>query len=96
MTYYSQNNIEATLPEASNGTAIWVLNKDKSIAQRTVTKGEDDGVNIQILEGVKTGEQVVIGFSETSQEASESADEMDSPFMPKRPDRDNKKATPTK
>ncbi len=61
------------------------MKKMEAIKPKTVTLGASDGVNVQILSGVKEGEKLVyslkaVNKSEISKEATN-----ESPFMPQRP-----------
>ena len=97
--YMEQNNL--TMPEPpqkdepksdnekqdeEETTILWVLNNDKSITPKPVKLGASDGVNVQILEGVSKGEQLVYslkGGSAAPSGAPQGSNE--SPFMPKPP-----------
>jgi RND family efflux transporter, MFP subunit len=71
----------------------WVKT-DAGIKPINVTLGETDGVNTEIINGLKAGDEVVLdvkaatmGASDESQASSDGQ----SPFMPKRPGSDSKK-----
>lgn len=65
--------------------AVWVKNGN-TISQKAITVGKSDGVNIQIISGLSTGDEVVLGTADASNKAAvkQSGGET-SPFMPKRP-----------
>ena len=99
MQYYAQKGINAPTPkvERSRGKNkhVWVLNSDGSIAQQTISIGSNDGINVQVLSGVTVGTEVVTSLANMNPQANtEKKDSGDSgsPFMPKRPRRDNSKA----
>ncbi|MUU77162.1 efflux RND transporter periplasmic adaptor subunit [Winogradskyella endarachnes] len=97
--YIEQNNL--TMPERpQNGgpennneqpdeemTMLWVLNNDKSITPKPAKLGASDGVNVQILEGISKGEQLVYSLKGGSAAAPSGAPQgsNESPFMPKPP-----------
>ncbi len=98
--YYQQNEISKSVPEIKTGTAkekyLWVKNSDGSLAQKLVKIGINDGVNVQVIEGLTASDQVVTALDETQVASTDSGSESaDSPFMPKRPG-SNKKSTSSK
>jgi len=50
----------AAIQRGADGTFVFVVTPDKTVAQRTVKTGVQDGNNIQILEGIKPGDTVVV------------------------------------
>lgn len=93
--YVKQNHltISETLENEDKGTVLWVLNKDKTIEPKTVKLGASDGVNVQILEGISKGEQLVYSLKATdnlTETTTETSSE--SPFMPKPPGSNKKKS----
>jgi efflux transporter, RND family, MFP subunit len=99
MQYYAQKGINAPTPkvERSRGKNkhVWVLNSDGSIAQQTISIGSNDGINVQVLSGVTVGTEVVTSLANMNPQANaekKDSDDSGSPFMPKRPRRDNSKA----
>lgn len=90
-TYQKQNNLKmiaAPSNEKANKdvTQVWVL-EGKNISPRTVKLGTSDGINVQVLSGLKTGDVLVYGLKQLSKEEAvvDSAGSNDSPFMPKPP-----------
>ncbi len=73
---------------------VWTLEGNQIVAH-SVTIGMTDGINTQIISGLKEGQQVITGMEtaeneEEEEEASSSSSDESSPFQPKRPG-DNKK-----
>lgn len=90
------NRIEGLLLEENKalqgGKTVWVKDGNR-ILPRNITIGTSDNINIQVLSGLKAGEEVVLGVTEVKKMAgnkSEGGGE-ESPFMPKRPGSDKKK-----
>ena len=99
MQYYAQKGITAKVPKVQHGKGknkyVWVVNTDGSLAQQTISIGSNDGINVQVLSGVTVGTEVVTSLANMNPQANaEKKDSGDSssPFMPKRPRRDNSKA----
>jgi HlyD family secretion protein len=94
----SLNGENAQLPsEEMNSTSgkvrVWIKNAKGGIEPKTVEIGITDGVNTEIVSGLKEGETVVTELSMASAsevKASETTQES-SPFMPKRPGQTSKK-----
>lgn len=102
--YMTQNNLSMSELPQNGGleneaikkdekiTELWVLNNDKSIVARPVKLGASDGVNVQILEGISKGEQLVYSLKSENnfpEEALQGSSE--SPFMPKPPGANKKR-----
>ena len=50
----------AAIQRGADGSFVFVVTPDKTVTQRTVTTGVQDGNNIQILSGIKAGDTVVV------------------------------------
>jgi multidrug efflux system membrane fusion protein len=50
----------AAIQRGAAGSFVFVVTPDKTVTQRTVTTGVQDGNNIQILSGIKPGDTVVV------------------------------------
>src|SRR3954471_5187269 len=50
----------AAIQRGADGSFVFVLSPDKTVAQRNVKTGVQDGDNIQVLSGVKAGDTVVV------------------------------------
>jgi multidrug efflux system membrane fusion protein len=50
----------AAIQRGADGSFVFVVTPEKTVSQRTVTTGVQDGNNIQILSGIKPGDTVVI------------------------------------
>jgi multidrug efflux system membrane fusion protein len=50
----------AAIQHGADGTFVFVVAPDKTVNQRNVTTGVQDGNNIQILSGIKPGDTVVV------------------------------------
>lgn len=70
---------------------VWVLEKNQ-LVPRIIKTGLDNGVKVEILEGLQEGDKVVYNLSATSADSSSdsSATTSESPFMPKPPGKKNK------
>jgi len=50
----------AAIQRGADGTYVFVVTPEKTVTQRTVKTGVQDGNNIQILSGIKGGDTVVV------------------------------------
>jgi multidrug efflux system membrane fusion protein len=50
----------AAIQRGADGSFVFVVTPDKTVTQRTVKTGVQDGNNIQILSGIKAGDTVVV------------------------------------
>ncbi|MDO5608701.1 MAG: efflux RND transporter periplasmic adaptor subunit [Capnocytophaga sp.] len=96
--YYQQQNINATVPqEVKQGRGkikyVWTKNNDGSIAQKEITVGSNDGINIQLTGGLSVGDEVVTGLQEIQPQQAGKTSGSNSPFMPTPPNRNNSKST---
>ncbi len=67
-------------------TMVWVKEANGSIKPQPVTLGASDGVNVQILSGIKEGDELVYSLKGVNNEELKSVrDTNESPFMPQRP-----------
>ncbi len=99
--YYKQNEINVSVPEIKTGTGkekyIWIKNSNGSLSQKLVKIGINDGVNVQVVSGLSSTDQIVTALDETQVETSDSSSESaDSPFMPKRPGSNKKSSSSSK
>ncbi len=89
--YYKENDIAAPKnikikTSDDKNKYVWIKNKNGLLEQRQVTTGESDGINIQLLSGLKVGDEVVYSMkSDQEVAASGGSSSSTSPFMPKRP-----------
>ncbi|MPS65373.1 MAG: efflux RND transporter periplasmic adaptor subunit [Chryseobacterium sp.] len=94
--YYLQNQLTGKVPETKTGKNkekyIWIINKDKSLSQKQITVGINDGINVQVNNGLTGDEQIVTALDEQQEAVAKSGSES-SPFMPKRPNSNNKKSS---
>ena len=95
--YYQQNQITAKIPEIKTGKGkekyIWIKNNDRSLSQKLITVGINDGINIQVVSGLSGSEQIVTSLEEQTEPVAKSESDESSPFMPKRPNNNNKKSS---
>lgn len=64
---------------------VWVKYGNELSAQKVKT-GMSDGTNIEVLNGLKSNDEVVLGISENTEPVTQdSGTQQSSPFMPKRP-----------
>lgn len=93
--YYLQNQLTGKVPETKTGKNkekyIWIKNKDNSLSQKKITIGISDGINIQVTSGLEGNEEIVTALDEQQEAVAKSGSES-SPFMPKRPNNNNKKS----
>lgn len=91
MAYNEQHNLnqgsekERPEPITETDTQLWVLGEDGSISPKNVKLGASDGVHVQILSGVTTGEKLVYDLSGAKSTELTKQGESESPFMPKPP-----------
>jgi HlyD family secretion protein len=95
--YYQQNQITAKIPEIKTGKGkekyIWIKNNDGSLSQKQIIIGINDGINIQVVNGLSGNEQIVTSLDEQTEPVAKSSGDGSSPFMPKRPNNNNKKSS---
>jgi HlyD family secretion protein len=70
--------------ERNNGSVVWIYSSNGEIKAQKVTLGASDGVNVQILEGLSEGEELVYSLEGVSKSEAKTADKNESPFMPQR------------
>lgn len=94
--YYQKNNISAKIPETKTGKGkekyVWIKNNDGSISQKQIIIGINDGINVEVKSGLNGKEQIVTSLDEQAETVAKSDSGGSSPFMPKRPGNNNKKA----
>ncbi|WP_128330723.1 efflux RND transporter periplasmic adaptor subunit [Apibacter sp. HY039] len=92
--YYKENSLSSgkTQIKTSNEKTkyVWIKNKDGRLEQKPVSVGENDGVNIQVLSGLKEGEEVVYSMKSATVANTSDSSNNQSPFMPKRKNSDSK------
>src|SRR6185312_8237782 len=60
-TLHNQTTVPvAAIQRGADGSFVFVVTPDKTVAQRTVKTGVQDGDKIQILSGLKAGDTVVV------------------------------------
>ncbi len=96
--YYLQKEINKKIPETQVGKNkekyIWIKNKDNSISQKKITIGSNDGINIEVVQGLDGSEAVITALEQQENDVAKSdSGSSESPFMPKRPSRNNTKAS---
>ena len=91
LAYQKQNNLKTiAVPSNEKGnkdaTQVWIL-EGKNISPRTIKLGTSDGINVQVLSGLKTGDVLVYGLKQLSKQEAvvDNPGSNDSPFMPKPP-----------
>ncbi|CAZ98410.1 MULTISPECIES: efflux RND transporter periplasmic adaptor subunit [Zobellia] len=91
MAYNKQQNLSMARPEHpmesdEEATVVWIYGANGAISPQKVTLGASDGVKVQILSGIKEGDQLVYSLkSESTIATSEPSGSSESPFMPKPP-----------
>jgi HlyD family secretion protein len=72
--------------ENSDKTMVWLYETSGAIKPTAITLGASDGVNVQILSGVKEGDKLVYSLKTVNnEELKEVGGSSESPFMPKPP-----------
>ncbi|SDQ97990.1 efflux RND transporter periplasmic adaptor subunit [Flagellimonas zhangzhouensis] len=96
MKYYEQQDIamsppsDRPKPPSENITVVW-SKTSSGIQPKEIKLGASDGVNVQVVEGLSEGDELVYSLKEISNaEVAEEAS-TGSPFMPKPPGRNNDK-----
>lgn len=84
--YKNQEELAQGLKDVTKKT-LWVKRGENVYEQVSVTVGLNNGVNTLILEGLRDGEEVVIGVSEAMPGMSSGNDKGSNPFMPSPPQR---------
>ncbi|TWP22834.1 efflux RND transporter periplasmic adaptor subunit [Apibacter muscae] len=69
---------------------VWIRNKQGILEQKSVKIGESDGINVEVISGLKVGDEVVYSMK-NKQDGTSSNKQESSPFMPKRPGASKKK-----
>jgi HlyD family secretion protein len=70
---------------SENEKIVWVK-RGNEISETKITTGIADGANVQVVSGLKEGDEVVTGITEQTAEAGGAAEgTQSSPFMPKGP-----------
>ena len=99
LQYYAQKGITAEVPKVQHGKGkqkyVWVVNTDGSLAQKAITIGSNDGINVQVVSGLNVGEKVATSLQGNRPQVAggdSKSNDNSSPFMPKRPNRNNSKA----
>jgi HlyD family secretion protein len=84
--YKNQEELAQGLKDVTKKT-LWVKRGENVYEQVSVTVGLNNGVNTLIPEGLRDGEEVVIGVSEAMPGMSSGNDKGSNPFMPSPPQR---------
>lgn len=89
MSQIKDLEVDKSEQTSKEGKTVWIKTGNK-ISPKNISIGTSNGINIQILEGLKEGDEVVVGISESKSMEVEAASGESSPFMPKRPGSDKK------
>lgn len=85
-SYNMQHNLPRSDHKQSKDTSIlWVLDNKGAITSKSVEIGASDGVNVQVISGLKEGEKVVYSLKSIPKTKDNSKEKNESPFMPQRP-----------
>ncbi len=63
----------AAIQRGASGTYVFIVNADKTVNQRSVKLGVQDGNNVAILDGLKPGDTVVVDGADRLRDGSEVA-----------------------
>lgn len=77
-------------PAGANEAYVWVEKGPKEIIQKKIKTGINDNTHVEVLSGLAAND-IVINGAQTMGKSAASAQGQASPFMPKRPGRNNKK-----
>ncbi len=96
--YYTQQGFSKSIPEIagvhSDKKHVWLIKNDNTIEQKEVIPGTSNGVQAEIIEGLAEGDQVIFRMEVKAMgSSSENGSNNGSPFMPRPPRRENKKAS---
>lgn len=91
--YSQQNNLKPSAPNGPppnegdmNESVVWLMGQNKEIKPQQLKLGASDGVNVQVIEGVAEGDNLVFSLKATSENTgAKGGDGTESPFMPKPP-----------
>ncbi|MDP4267469.1 MAG: efflux RND transporter periplasmic adaptor subunit [Bacteroidota bacterium] len=86
------SNDKSSGPKIDNNNLrneVWIKN-GKDIHPAKVNSGIDDGINIQIISGLKEGDEIITSMSSSIKAEANKDKATSSPFMPKPPQRKNK------
>jgi len=61
----------AAIQRGAGGTFVFIVSPDKTVAQRSVKLGVQDGDQVAILEGLKAGDTVVVDGADRLRDGSE-------------------------
>jgi HlyD family secretion protein len=78
-------NYKVYISQQGEEKTVWVKEGD-NIQERTIHIGTSDGVVVQVLDGLREGDEVVLSMNVVSaQPTAENEATSESPFMPKPP-----------
>lgn len=80
---------EPTRDLKENQKIVWIQT-GKTISGRLITIGETDGINTEIISGLKNNDQVIMSMNTVSETTAAKPSAETSPFMPKRPGAERK------
>ncbi|MEI6865897.1 efflux RND transporter periplasmic adaptor subunit [Flavicella sp.] len=91
-SYNMQHNLPESKSIQTEGISLlWVLDKNGVIAPKSVNLGASDGVNVQIINGLKEGDKLVYSLKSVNKSNANKNGTNESPFMPQRPGSNKKK-----
>ncbi|MBR9855771.1 MAG: efflux RND transporter periplasmic adaptor subunit [Algicola sp.] len=96
MQYFDQEEItmeppsDRPKPPSDDVNIVWTKSSN-GIKPTEVKLGASDGINVQVLEGVSQGDELVYGLKTVSNGGLDEVESSGSPFMPKPPGRNNDK-----
>jgi multidrug efflux system membrane fusion protein len=72
ITLHDQTAVPAAaLQRGAQGSFVYVVNKDSTVSMRTITTGVTDGDKVQVLQGLKPGNVVVVDGADRLRDGSE-------------------------
>ncbi len=82
--------LEENKTPSTTGKTVWVKDGNR-IVPKNIKVGTSDDINIQVLEGLSEGDEVILGIAKASALSEEQKGGEANPFMPKRPGSNKKK-----
>ncbi|MNI83489.1 hypothetical protein D3C73_1403020 [compost metagenome] len=77
-------------PAGANEAYVWVEKGPKELVQKKIKTGINDNTHVEVLSGLAANDSVING-AQTMGKAAAAGQSQASPFMPKRPGRNNRK-----
>lgn len=83
--------VEPFKAENPDQKRVWLVGNDNALTPAVITTGANDGVNYQVLSGLKKGDKVAMEYTAAAMPQDNEPNAEQSPFAPKPPSRNKKK-----